>query len=305
MSAAAEGRPAPSPPLVSVIIPCYNQARFLPDAVASLQAQTLATWECMIVDDGSADNTAKVAESLAQGDDRIRVVSQSNHGPSAARNAGLRLARGRYIQFLDADDLIAPEKLLAQVSALSGAPPLALSYCDYRYCPEDDVTATATRDDFPPPRFLMKRPVEDIAARWETDFSIPIHCFLFDASFFRSQRISFDENLPNHEDWDCWMRIFALDPVVVLVSGTFAIYRLHRESLTRDRGGMGSGFDLAIQKQLQLLGDDPDLAGLLLAKRQQMVRVYQRSMIRRFAKSVSAALARLVPTALENIMKGR
>jgi glycosyltransferase involved in cell wall biosynthesis len=280
-------------PTVSVVIPCHNQARFLPDAVASLFAQTHSEWECVVVNDGSTDETATVADSLAGGDHRIRVVHQSNRGLPGARNVGLSLATGRYVQFLDADDLLEPDKLRAQVSALSSTQALALSYSDYRYCPESDITATTTRDDFPPPRFITGRPLWDIASRWETEFSIPVHCFLFDARFFTERGISFDEALPNHEDWDCWMQIFALDPRVLHVPGPLAVYRLHDASLTRDRAAMGRGFDMALQKQLRLLQGDPETYDRLLRKRAQMRRVYRPS-IRALAGRSKRALIRVL-----------
>ncbi len=280
-------------PRVSIIIPCHNQARFLPDAVASVRAQTYPEWECIVIDDGSTDETPSVAESLAADDHRIKVVRQSNRGPSGARNAGLRLGTGQYVQFLDADDLLEPDKLQAQVSALSAVHELALSYSDYRYCPENDVTATTTRDDFPPPQFITGEPLWDIASRWETEFSIPVHCFLFDARFFTERDISFDETLPNHEDWDCWMQIFALGPVVVPVPEPLAIYRLHDRSLTKDRAEMGRGFDVALQKQLLVFRDDPEMQERLFRKRAQMRRVYARSARGVAGTSLRALLRRL------------
>ena len=87
-------------PKVSVIVPCYNRAAFLPKAIASLHAQTLGDWECIIVDDGSTDNTAEVAANIALNEPRVRLVQQTNGGLAAARNAGLIQAKGEYIQFL-------------------------------------------------------------------------------------------------------------------------------------------------------------------------------------------------------------
>ncbi|MGH9463243.1 MAG: glycosyltransferase family 2 protein, partial [Vicinamibacteria bacterium] len=220
-------------PLVSVIIPCYNQARFLQDAVKSVLAQTYPHWECIIVNDGSTDDTSNVARMLSSAESRIQVLEQTNKGLSGARNAGLRIARGQYIQFLDADDLIAPNKLQSQVTVLAAMRELALSYSDYRYCPENDATFTTTRDSFPPPRFVTGKPLWDVASRWETEFSIPVHCFLFDARFFIERDVSFDETLPSHEDWDCWMRIFALEPLVNHVPEPLAIYRLHDDAMCK------------------------------------------------------------------------
>src|SRR4051812_15947600 len=112
-------RPAP---LVSVIVPCFGQAHYLPEAVGSVLAQTFTDWECIIVDDGSPDDTAAVAARLAAGDDRIKIVRQENRGLPGARNAGIRAARGRYILPLDADDRLEPTMLEKTVAVLQSDP---------------------------------------------------------------------------------------------------------------------------------------------------------------------------------------
>src|SRR5437867_2391143 len=90
--------------LVSVVIPCYNNAPFLRDAIQSVLSQTYERTEFIVVDDGSSDDTSDVASS----DPGIRLIRQQNQGVSAARNAGLRQSRGDYVVFLDADDRLLP-----------------------------------------------------------------------------------------------------------------------------------------------------------------------------------------------------
>ena len=103
---------------VSVIIPAYNQATFIPKAVASLQAQTLESWECLVVDDGSTDNTAEIVANLALHEPRVRLLQKQNGGSASARDMGLQFVAGEFIQFLDADDTIAPNKLEQQVQLM-------------------------------------------------------------------------------------------------------------------------------------------------------------------------------------------
>lgn len=262
-------------PIVSIIIPCYNQAQFLPDAINSIKAQTMSNWECIIVNDGSVDDTYIVAEKLAQTDLRISVINQVNKGLSGARNSGITQAKGDYIQFLDADDLIEPDKLFLQIEELSKIDKkLCICYSDYRHCPENNINETIRRDNFPPPRFKMKRPLYDIAARWESEFSIPVHAFLFDARLFKEKNIRFDENLPNHEDWDCWMQIFDLDPVIKLTTGPLAIYRLGNNSMCMDRQRMWEGFSKAINKQRKIYRNDPIMRKILLKKLKEMKKAY-------------------------------
>ena len=106
------------PGLVSIIVPCFNYAHFLPETLKSVSAQSFQNWECIIVDDGSADNTSEVATKFRLYDSRFRLISQSNCGLPAARNTGIQASVGEYIQLLDADDLITPEKLELQVAYL-------------------------------------------------------------------------------------------------------------------------------------------------------------------------------------------
>lgn len=103
-------------PKVSIVMPCYQNASTLEASVRSVQAQTVDDWELIAVNDGSTDNTQQVLEHLAREELRMRVVSQENGGVSVARNTGIQYARGEWVFFLDADDLLKPdalEKLLA------------------------------------------------------------------------------------------------------------------------------------------------------------------------------------------------
>ena len=111
-------------PVVSVVIPCFNQARFLGDALASVTAQSDVDHEIIVVDDGSADDPAGVATRFA----RVRCVRQENRGTAAARNQGLRASRGRHLLFLDADDRLLPDALAVGVDALERSPECGFVY---------------------------------------------------------------------------------------------------------------------------------------------------------------------------------
>lgn len=116
--------------LVSVVIPTYNRAYCLPATLASLQAQSYGAWEALVVDDGSTDDTAATVRALAGADSRIKYHYQRNAGVSAARNAGLRLAAGRWIGFLDSDDAWEPWKLAAQVVCFKALPQVGMVWTD-------------------------------------------------------------------------------------------------------------------------------------------------------------------------------
>lgn len=117
-------RESSRPPLFSVIIPCYDQARFLPEAVASVAAQQIENLEVIIVNDGSPDDTSETARSLIKGypDLDIRLIEQKNRGVAAARNTGIASAQGRWIVALDSDDILADGFLTAVAEAAMREP---------------------------------------------------------------------------------------------------------------------------------------------------------------------------------------
>lgn len=99
------------PPVVSLIIPCFNNAQYLQKAVESILSQTFTDLECIIVDDGSTDNTRHISEYLVRKDARVRYLFQKNKGEPSARNTGIEHATGEWIQFLDADVWIHKDKI--------------------------------------------------------------------------------------------------------------------------------------------------------------------------------------------------
>lgn len=118
-------------PLVSVIMPAYNAEAFLEAAICSVMAQTMTDWELLVVDDCSADGSFAVAQKMAAMDGRITAMrNRCNMGVAKTRNRGIDLAKGRYIAFLDSDDIWHPEKLQKQINRIeeSGA---AICYCSY------------------------------------------------------------------------------------------------------------------------------------------------------------------------------
>jgi teichuronic acid biosynthesis glycosyltransferase TuaG len=118
--------------LVSVVMPTYNTARFVEDAIRSVRAQTYDRWELLIADDCSCDETVTVASRWEKEDKRIHILRRAqNGGPAAARNSAIEVARGRYIAFLDSDDLWLPSKLERQIGFLRSRC-AALSFTGYR-----------------------------------------------------------------------------------------------------------------------------------------------------------------------------
>lgn len=116
--------------LVSVVIPVFNRERMLLEAVACVEAQTFGRVELILVDDGSTDGTGRLCDELAaRSPEKVRALHQANAGPGAAREAGRGAAQGEFLQYLDSDDLLYPEKLERQVAALRSAPDAGIAYC--------------------------------------------------------------------------------------------------------------------------------------------------------------------------------
>jgi glycosyltransferase involved in cell wall biosynthesis len=131
-------------PLITCIIPVFNGERYLRETLDSVFAQTYRPLDVVLVDDGSTDKTAAIAATY---DDRVRYIHQNNQGPAAARNQGIRAARGEFIAFLDADDLWHPEKLERQIACFQIRPELeyCVTYCQNFWAPELQAEAERYR----------------------------------------------------------------------------------------------------------------------------------------------------------------
>jgi len=231
-------------PRVSIIIPTYNNCSIVGQAIDCALNQTYKNCEIIVVDDGSTDDTEKILKETYG--EKIIYVRQKNKGTGGARNTGIRHASGKYLQFLDADDLLDPDKISIQIKSLQNVFGKALSYCDYVCCDIEDMTVTYERMS---PVLQKENPFDDIMLKWETELAIAVHSFLFDAALFKECRIAFDEALPANEDWDCWMNVFALDPKVVFVDRVLAYYRVRKDSRCRNRVKMRQSYLRAINKQ--------------------------------------------------------
>ncbi|MGI4885364.1 MAG: glycosyltransferase [Janthinobacterium lividum] len=193
-------------PLVSVIIPCYNYGSYVCDAIDSVISQTYANWELIIINDGSLDNTEDVVMPYTKHDNRIRYHYQPNKGLSAARNTGLALTTGEYIQLLDADDYLAPEKLRLQVEVLNNNPAVDLVYSNaYVF-----LHSETSRDPINFKPFIF--PVSPISGQ-----GIPMllhmamdNMFLPGAPLYRRSMETtikgFKEDMYPIEDWHYWYR---------------------------------------------------------------------------------------------------
>ncbi|NBR86017.1 MAG: glycosyltransferase family 2 protein [Verrucomicrobia bacterium] len=199
MSESPHPATASTPPGVSVVIPAYNYARFLPSAVESCLKQDYPNFEVVVVDDGSKDNTREV---MANYGPPVRYVHQANAGLSAARNTGIREARFDYVAFLDADDLLLPTHLSDSMAAFAKLPPdYALVACDDQLVDVDEKPLPFAVHVPVLPREIT---VKDILMR--TRFS-PTGAVACKEVFALCG--GFDTTLRSTEDRDMWIRIAA------------------------------------------------------------------------------------------------
>jgi glycosyltransferase involved in cell wall biosynthesis len=183
-------------PLVSVVIPAYNAALYLEEAVKSLQAQSHKNLHIIVVNDGSKDDTAKVADCLAAQDKRIEVIHKANAGVSAARNDAFKVVKGEYLCFLDADDAYLPEKVAKQVQFLETHPELDLVYCD-NYLGDEHLNIVEQAASNCPPVPLKEA---FMYRNWFSPLAPMLRTSLMKKVGF------FDATIHGGEDWDYWIR---------------------------------------------------------------------------------------------------
>jgi glycosyltransferase involved in cell wall biosynthesis len=191
----------------------------------SVLKQTYIHWECIIVNDGSPDSTEQIAKQWVAKDERFKYVYKKNGGLSSARNAGVNMAKGDYIQFLDADDILLETKFADSVNLIQGDAVVITNYLSFF----DNSTAT-----LPPFYKLMSSQFnfEFILNEWDITFAIPIHCGFFPS--FLVKKNPFNETLKAKEDWLFWIQIAQSNIVFIFLDKPLALYRKHPNSMIKN-----------------------------------------------------------------------
>lgn len=181
-------------PLVSVILPTYNRAHMIPVAIESVLNQSYKNWELIIIDDGSRDNTKSAVATYMERDDRIKYHFQSNGGAGAARNTGLRMAKGDYVTFLDSDDQYLKDKIWKQLNLILKDDKIKVVLCQCRILQDGK-------------EIEIKRPrkssgLYDAILSGEPEIYAQTPLLFLERKFLFDHQIFFDESLPAMEDWD-------------------------------------------------------------------------------------------------------
>ena len=185
-------------PLVSVVIPAYNMERFICDAVDSALSQTYKNIEVIVIDDGSKDRTKEILKKYAP---NIRYIFKENAGLSAARNTGIKYAKGEYVAFLDADDRWLSQKIEKQIKAFNESDSIGLISCGVRMINESgDILAVDKKEEIysNKNKFIEKLYLSNFVSGG-SQAVVKRSCF---------EKVGFfDENIQSSEDWDMWLRI--------------------------------------------------------------------------------------------------
>lgn len=208
--------------LVSIVMPAYNCAKFLPETIASVQKQTYENWELRIVDDCSTDDTRQVVQRIGEKDSRVKYCCLAqNSGPAAARTRAMELAEGEYIAFLDSDDLWLPEKLEKQLRFMRENG-YAFVCCDYEQVDEDGkplgkVVRTIPKTDYR--RLLLDCPVGNSTVVYSVKalgkFSVP--------------------DIRKRNDDALWLKMLKQTPFIYGQAEVLAQYRLRRGSVSEKK----------------------------------------------------------------------
>jgi len=243
-------------PRVTVIVPTYNRAGYLAEAIGSVLAQTFDDFEVVVVDDGSTDGTAALVGAFD--DARVRYLYQDHRGISAAMNAGVRSARGDYVARLDSDDRWLPHMLAALVPVLDARPAVGVVYG--RGQAMDREGRLISHVQGMPERF----PGDALRSLAYDDCTCNIALLVRRACFDRVGL--YDETLPANEDWDMWLRV-ARHYGLAFVDQVLACIRWHDGNLT---GPASPHFALVLETRtapLDKLFSDPDLPAAVRALR--------------------------------------
>lgn len=212
-------------PVVSVIMPVFNSVEYIEEAIRSVQQQTFTDWELIIVDDASLEPTVPMVERWCGKDTRIALLKHPvNKGAGAARNTGISAARGRYVAFLDADDLWLPEKLRRQLDFLQHHGQ-AVGFSSYYLMDERGRTLNTFMEALPELTFsklLKSNYIGNLTGIYDSGTIGKIYAPV----------------LRKRQDWALWLQVLDRTGPVKGILEPLAIYRIHKSSLSKNKAAL-------------------------------------------------------------------
>jgi len=215
-------------PAFSIVIPTYNRAHFLHEALESVWSQSLTSYEVLVIDDGSTDNTEQVLERWR---DRIRIFKGQHEGVAAARNTGVVNARGRYIAFLDSDDTWLPHKLERQAALLEAEPEIGLLYGQMWSYHVDDPSNVRLDP------YVVARSFDELL---NGPNSVTTSTVVVRRECFQAVGL-FDPSIKASSDYELWLRI-ARQFRVEFINEPLAVYRRHGVCINTNRDVLYEGY---------------------------------------------------------------
>ena len=250
--------------LVSIIVPVYNTGEYLAPCIESLTSQTYSNLEIILVDDGSTDGSGAVCDEFAHRDSRVKVIHQKNAGVSAARNAGLEIASGTYLTFVDADDGLVPHGLETALRYLRENDADMVTYGWKRHFMEDGRTEPCAEP------FLSTRDISNVLGRVLTDYSACGGGYPWNKLWrVRGAVPRFDPELYYFEDLEWVVRMLLQTESIVVCPECLYDYRIHSTSISRDPAKAERrelGYHRSIERIIESLAVMPDLQSWFFSK---------------------------------------
>lgn len=239
-------------PLISIIIPTYNRAHLISETLDSILLQTYKNWECIIIDDGSTDDTDFLLDNYTKKDDRFQYYKRPKErpkGPNSSRNFGFEISKGEYLKWFDSDDLMHTNLLENQIKVIN----------DITEC----IVCKVVHYDFQNDKFLKENKI--YSDNLIEDYLVGKIAFyisgpLWKRSFINKQKELFDETIKNLDDWDFNLRMLYQEPSIIYLEEALIQYRVHEASLSNEIGKLNfeeiqSEFK-AIRKHLLLIREN-------------------------------------------------
>lgn len=214
-------------PLVSVIIPTYNRATLIAETLESIQKQTYQNWECLVIDDGSTDDTQLVVAAFAKRDARFQFhVRPDTHKPggNGARNYGYTLSKGEYINWFDSDDLMHPEKIEKQVALLEKSSHNFV-VCQTLIFQDTQQNVLGLRHE----KITSSHTLLDFVKQ---DIVFLTQAPLIKKSFFLRYNLLFDEELKAAQEWEFFVRVLYHSPDYLVTDSPWVYVRKHTDSIS-------------------------------------------------------------------------
>lgn len=250
--------------LVTIIVPVYNTGAYLSPCLESLIAQTHRDLEIILVDDGSTDGSGAICDDFARRDERIKVIHQKNSGVSAARNAGLEIASGTYLTFVDADDGLVPNGLETALRYLRENDADMVTYGWKRHFMEDGRTEPCAEP------FLSTRDISNVLGRVLTDYSACGGGYPWNKLWrVRGAVPRFDPELYYFEDLEWVVRVLLQTESIVVCPECLYDYRIHSASISRDPAKAERrelGYHRSMEKIIRSLAVMPELQSWFFTK---------------------------------------